>query len=246
MAIPDQFVAALGLKRLLQENFKVLKSDIVASLKNQDKLLKAAENIIQDKPVSDSVKSDLTTKDIPELKAKVVELQPETLMPVLIKILEGEGVGIEIGMQIMTIINTLKNVLPPESIKTTELTSLDYKFLWAAKIADNPLHILELFSTQQLTDFDVKNIQVMYPDIYQDMVNAIITASIKEFSDTGHIPRRIKLSLSILLQVPVLDVTTLQAYQDNDDKKDAKIAPSPEPSQSSADLNIAHTESEKI
>lgn len=91
--------------------------------------------------------------------------------------------------------------------------SEDIRFLWAARIAQNPMHVLALMQKEQLCDFDVTVMQDLYPELYQQVANELVAGVIAKYKPEEQIPRGIKKMLSIYLQVPVANAKTINAYK---------------------------------
>jgi hypothetical protein len=242
MSISEHYIAAFNLSRMMGEkDFKVKKSDLTRALSYTNEIKDKAEKAIAGKELP--LTPNLKISDVNELATTLSQLDTTTLSVRLIPLLTAENVSPEIGMRMVEILKGLQNFLPPE-FDADGASSLGIKFLWAARVANDPLWILNLLSNQQLTEYDVTVVSTLYPEIYESIVEAVLTESIEQYAGDRRIPRKIKLGLSILLQTPVLSVETLKAYQDNDDQDDKQITPA-EP-KDSANLDIAHTESEKI
>ena len=215
---PELYIAALKLTMMLgAKKFKVLKSDVTSAIELPDKMQNLADRVMNGEEIT--IKS-LSYGDLEDIIEQVKSFSPELVMADSIPELEKEGLGAEFAVKLIEMVNLLITALP-----ATESFSLQAKFLWRARIAENPLIIYDLISKSQLSATDVDTLIAIYPDIYEMLVASLIESSVETYTIDNPIPRRLKLMLSILLKTPVIDVKTLKAYR-----------AAPQPAQ--ADINL--------
>lgn len=106
--------------------------------------------------------------------------------------------------------------------------SEDTRFLWAVRVAQDPMYVLRLMQLEQLCDFDVTVMKDLYPELYQQLANELIAGVMAKFTPEQQIPRGIKKMLSIYLQVPVGNAKTLSMYK-NKGKSEQVSPPSSTP-----------------
>jgi hypothetical protein len=234
---PEFFIAILSLVKLVGlKPLRILKQDITAALKYPEAIRSDIQKLLKGESLPE-LDMDLKFKDVPELAKQIEELNLEAqLQKSFVSLANAELPAVEIGTTWNVLVESLRNFIPADTVLDTGLSitdapassiSLQTKFLWAARIAENPRWILRLFEKSQLSDFDVTTLQSLYPEIYELMVTIFIEEIINNFKISDALPRKLKLMLSIFLQTPVLSVETVQAYKAGE----AELPPPPSPEQ---------------
>lgn len=218
---PEFFLAILSLARLIDaKTFKVSKSDITTALQLEATLRSEIRQLLKGESLP--ALEPLSFSDIDAIQEDLHSLDMEHELQGLLPQLDQNGLDMGIGATWASLLTSLQDMLPRDSIIDTGFKlsdapgssrSLRSKFLWAARLADSPRWILRLFEKQQLSDFDVKVLIEFYPELYEHMATLFIEEVINLFSVSDTLPRKLKLMLSIFLQTPVLNVETTQAYK---------------------------------
>lgn len=202
---PELFIAVLKLVEMVGVNkLKISKSNVNKAMQLQDAIDKNVLKFLNGEELN---LSTISRDEAKEVKNALLELNPEALLTNLIPILSKENIGVEVGVKIMEMAKQLASLAPE-----TDGVSQNTKFLWRARIAENPLWSIQLMSDQMLSKIDVDTLRNMYPDIYEMIVNSLIENIIEKFTVEKQVPRRIKLMMSVLLQTPVLDLKTITAF----------------------------------
>lgn len=194
-----------------------------------------AEQIYQfeedvDQLIKHFLKPKAATAKVPSLLLPDLEwIKPAILNPDLnVEPFIEAGYDLEIIAQLQLVWQFLKEKYPKEDFLSSGFVvsatpkvskSADFRFLWHCRIANNPLHILELLATAQLTSFDLIAFDALFPEIQNYIITRLLTIMGEMFNieDTA-IPRRIKLPMSILLGTPVINLKMAQAYTVKDEK----------------------------
>lgn len=171
---------------------------------------------------------NLKFSDVEEIKELLLELDPGVIHEKLL--LNNDILVVEL---VLNIVQYLQSNLPLEDQSQVNFMieqslgasrSNDTRFLWTARVAEDPLEILYLMQSTKLTKFDVQHLQAMYPETYDLIIESVITAVTDTFTVKDLIPRRIKMMLSILLGLPVVSIKALEAY--NTEPEPEKNTPS--------------------
>lgn len=215
----EAFISTLRLPRILGiEKFSISKRDINAAAKaDLDKLTKSA---LQNEEES-CFESHIDSPDLPKIKEQLYNLDLATLLPEIMPKITEAGAGLDVAGRIIEILNYLKSELPQSEYELTGLglqktleasRSSNARFLWKCRLADNPYHILDLFTKLMLTKLDVEALQAMYPDLYMSMAESFIKNVTEIYPSDTAIPRTVKHSLSVFLGLPIITLEQLNAY----------------------------------
>jgi hypothetical protein len=229
----ESFIAGLSLPRIVgSEKFVIAKRDLARALKTDlDAIIKSS--LKGDVPPV-AEQSTVAFKDIDGVKKQLHELDTAMLLSDIAPKLNQEGAGMDVGMRIVEIVSYLKSQLPQSEYELT-LTglkrvaepskSLDIRFLWTCKLADNPFYILKLFVDQMITAHDVKDLMAMWPQLYQEMADSFISNVIEMYPSDAVIPRKVRIPLAIFFQAPTIKLEQLAAYKEHDKKAAGDKAP---------------------
>jgi len=208
--------------------------EIYIALVNIQKLLGLTKLTINKSDVAKSVRfeKDLNTQTLAILKGKVLP-QPDTVKLAEIDVIieKVKDLSIEDRAQSLALIadegvinpvidtlTYLQNTLP-ETEGASELA----RYTWKCRVVNDPLWVLYLISTSQLTPLDIACLEQVYPDIYNAMVTSFMTNLVENLIDINTLSRPLKLMLGTLLKTPILNSEVVKAYQISDNVRPTEL-----------------------
>ncbi len=93
-------------------------------------------------------------------------------------------------------VNSFNTPIPPTKAE-------EYRYKQALEIAQNPLVVLEKIKTGQLQTNDIKDLSIMYPAMYKQMQQKIMSQVVNRKADEEPVPYRTRLSISLFVQQPL-------------------------------------------
>lgn len=223
----EALVATLDLKNLFQNNSKLTTGLVKESKKFTDKLATMVADVVNGKEIK--TQSTISLKQSEEIQNLLINTTTPELLEKLLPQLRAKSIDPQLMIaQLQNIFDYLIAQLPADlQVEDSFMMSTPIKssrtllthFTWAVRIADNPLQILHLMSAQMLSKMDVEAIQNMYPDIFQAMIGTFVEKIIE--GTYTHLSRRLKQQLGVLLEIPVLNIQTIEAYKKNNETQQA-------------------------
>lgn len=239
---PEFLIAVLGLRRILGETpFKVLKQDVAKALKMPTTLEKEAMLVLRQEPGEQ--RSPLQFSDLAWIKQRLSDLDNGAQMRTILPALAAADVDTSLGGQILDIIRYLQEAMPIQmsgGLVSEELPEVafsdDARFLWVCRLIDNPLHLMHLLQTTQATGRDTATLTDVLPELLSEVRDAVV-GTIIDNQPNLKLTRPVKMMLSVLLDLPVINSQTLAAYA----KSEEPAQPMPEAQPSNAP-SIAQSE----
>jgi hypothetical protein len=211
---PETLVALIDINEVVGlKPLKISKSDIVKAIDLEDNIYKLTGKIIKNKPISITTKVKLS--DAEKLAEAIMEADVSHQIQDLFS---NDFSTIEVGGLLGDIIAYLQKSLP-----ISEGASDMTRFIWKCRIIDNPLYILQLIATHQLTPLEVTCLKEAYPDTYDAIVQGFISNIIEEIKDVSKLHRPLKLMIAMLLESPILDDNTIKAYSTSENIKPTQL-----------------------
>lgn len=223
---PEALIGSIGIRKLLGDTtFKVLKQEVDVALRTDKDIRKLCQDFVagEDSPIPEP----LTFADLDWIKPALRNLDVQTFLQEVLPSLDHAGINPGIGLQIGDLLRKLQEYLPKNSILEEGLIttqppkasiSEDMRLLWVCRIVDNPLCIIHLMQHEQLTGRDRDIHKNLFPELHTLIINEMIATIIQEVTPDQHMPRSVKIPLSILLQEPVISSKTLVAYKQPPEK----------------------------
>lgn len=230
---PELFLAILGLQRVLgKTKFKVLKQDITAALKLKDDMSKMLDDFLKGEETSRP--EPLKLEDIEWIKDAAQTQNAATRLQEILPVLQDAGIDVSVGMMVVNLIEYMRVQMPGDELSEGVIASRipkssisgDFRLLWAARLVDDPLHLITLMQRRQLTKTDTRVMLTVYPALYEELVDMLIEKILEH--PERPLNRKIKSTMAVLLEMPVINAKTLQAYQAAPDQAPLPAARTPE------------------
>lgn len=209
---PEIFAALISIPKLIGlTKLTVNKSDVAKSIRFEKDLNNMTSSILKGKSIDMPVTVKLS--DAETLIEAIEDLSPSKRLQEIANIAD---VGV------IPILDNVLNLLPtfvPETKGASELA----RFIWKARMIDNPLWAVGLISQSQLTPLEVTCLELAYPDIYQAIIQSFMGNIIENKIEINTLGRPLKMMLAMLLKTPVLDDTVVKAYTVSDNVKPTNL-----------------------
>ncbi len=179
-------------------------------------------------------------EELQALKSYLHTVDPKQVLVRLTQDLQDLGMDPSLSLAGMNIAQYLIAGLPtgeyemtPGGIQRVVAPSLsnDTRFLWKARICDNPFYILRLFAEQQLTGADVECLKAARPQEYDAITSSFIAFLARTYKADTALPRRLRIMLAILFQSPTIKLEQLVSYKKSDVEKPLPNKSAPQISQ---------------
>ena len=207
---PEVLLAAVSLKGL-QKGAEFTPSVVAKGSKLLAKIDTEVKKIVKNGVKPKALSPDITVEDLDKVLDHTFDASEEAEKLILAGYPEGVvGSALNLWQYLDSVKPTLMAQGAFIPLKQLDIPYSDKaRYLWALRVANDPLWVLDLFSAVQLTATDVEHLSAMYPEIYTHVVNAFVSEFIAKYDDENSIDRPMRMMLSVLVGEPVLSVNTL-------------------------------------